>query len=262
MKIFVTKFFVALIAFSGILYAQFDPTDFEGFWRGTWFNNTFMSTDSAFLSVTIDQGASALEAVLDLDGNVFGGNDPDPVTLFGTYDNNGFSAMGNSSTYGDIFLSGDAAGNITGRMPNVPNPAIDSTTLSGTYTETNIDLTYIVYFTGGGGTADGIINLVKDPTSGVEKESDIIPDGFVLKQNYPNPFNPSTTFQFSLPEQTFIKLEIINAVGEKVDVLLSEELTAGTYRYEWNAENLTSGIYFYSLTADNFRQTRKLILLK
>jgi hypothetical protein len=158
-------------------------------------------------------------------------------------------------------LSGDGSGNMTGRMPDVPNPGIDSTTLSGTFNATNTDLTYIVYFTGGG-TANGVINLVKDPTSGVEKESEIVPDRFTLSQNYPNPFNPSTTIQFAIPEQSFVKLEIFNTLGEKVDILLSEELTVGTYKYNWNAFNLASGIYYYSLTANNFRQTKKLILLK
>lgn len=251
-----------MVFFGNLLYAQFDPTDFEGMWRGTWFNNTFGSTDSAFLSVTIDQGAGTLQAILDLDGNVFGGSDPDPVTLTGPYDNNGFSATGNSSTYGDIFLSGDANGNMTGRMPNIPNPGIDSTTLSGTYNETNIDLNYLVYFTGGGGTADGVINLVKDPTSGIEKETDFVSDDFSLEQNYPNPFNPRTTIQFSIPEQSFVTLVIFNSIGEKVDVLFEGELNTGTYKYDWNAGGLTSGTYYYSLTADNFSRARKLILLK
>ena len=193
---------------------------------------------------------------------MFGGSDPDPVILTGAYDNNGFSATGNSSTYGDIFLSGDANENMTGRMPNVPNPGIDSTTLSGTYNETNIDLNYLVYFTGGGGTADGVINLAKDPTSGIGKESEVIPDGFSLKQNYPNPFNPSTTIQFSIPEQSFVTLVIYNSIGERMDVLFEGELNAGTYKYDWNAGGLISGTYYYSLTADNFSQARKVVLLK
>jgi hypothetical protein len=254
-------FLFSLALFANLLYAQFDPTDFEGMWRGTWFNNTFGSTDSAFLSVTIDQGMSTLEAVLDLDGNVFGGTDPDPVTLTGTYDNNGFSATGNSPTYGDMSLNGDASGNMTGRMPNVPNPGIDSTTLSGTYTETNIDLTYLVYFAAGG-TADGVINLLKDPASSIEKELNVVPDDFKLEQNYPNPFNPSTTIQFSIPEQSFVTLEIFNSLGEKVDLLIAEELDTGKYKFNWNAGNLTSGTYYYILIANDFRQAKKLILLK
>jgi hypothetical protein len=260
MKLLNTFLFV-LVVFANSVFAQFNPDDFEGFWRGTWFNNTFGSTDSSFLSATFDRGAGTLEAILDLEGNVFGGSDPDPVTLTGTYSSNGFSATGNSPTYGDMILSGDGSGNMMGRMPNVPNPGIDSTTLSGTFNSTNIDLTYIVYFTGGG-TADGVINMVKDPASSVEKESDIVPDGFALEQNFPNPFNPSTTIRFAVPEQSFVRLEIFNTLGEKVDVLLLEELNAGTYRVDWNGNNLTSGTYYYSLTTDNFRQTKKLILLK
>lgn len=260
MKLLNTFLFV-LVVFANSVFAQFNPDDFEGFWRGTWFNNTFGSTDSSFLSATFDRGSGTLEAILDLEGNVFGGSDPDPVTLTGTYSSNGFSATGNSPTYGDMILSGDGSGNMMGRMPNVPNPGIDSTTLSGTFNSMNIDLTYIVYFTGGG-TADGVINMVKDPASSVEKESDIVPDGFALEQNFPNPFNPSTTIRFSVPEQSFVRLEIFNTLGEKVDVLLAEELNAGKYKYDWNGNNLTSGAYYYSLTTDNFRQTRKLILLK
>ena len=89
-----------------------------------------------------------------------------------------------------------------------------------------------------------------------------IPHEFSLAQNYPNPFNPSTTIQFALPNESFTKLEIFNAIGEKVSTLVEEILSAGTYKYEWNAENLPSGIYFYRLIASDFVQTKKLLLMK
>lgn len=107
-----------------------------------------------------------------------------------------------------------------------------------------------------------MIDTVQSVTK-VERQVDqSSPQIFVLEQNYPNPFNPSTTIRFSIPEQTYVKLEIFNALGEKVSALVSEELNSGTYKYKWNAANLTSGIYFYTLTAGNFIKTRKLILLK
>ena len=87
-------------------------------------------------------------------------------------------------------------------------------------------------------------------------------DSYYLFQNYPNPFNPSTTIQFALPKESFAKLEIFNAIGERVSTLVSETLAAGTYNYEWNAEWLSSGIYFYRLTAGNYIQTKKLLLMK
>jgi hypothetical protein len=56
---------------------------------------------------------------------------PEAATMSGTYDDNGFSVIGNSPSYGDMFFSGTADGNMTGRMPNVPSAFVDSTTLSG-----------------------------------------------------------------------------------------------------------------------------------
>lgn len=96
----------------------------------------------------------------------------------------------------------------------------------------------------------------------VENISSEIPTEYKLEQNYPNPFNPSTTIQFSIPEESFLRLEIFNSLGEKVSTLVSEELNAGSYKYEWNAMNLASGIYFYKLSANEFSQTKKLTLLK
>ncbi len=72
---------------------------------------------------------------------------------------------------------------------------------------------------------------------------------YELQQNYPNPFNPSTNIQFSVPQTSYVTLEVYNLVGERVGVLVSEQLGAGTYNYDWNASNLTSGVYFYRLQA-------------
>jgi hypothetical protein len=96
----------------------------------------------------------------------------------------------------------------------------------------------------------------------VENISSEIPEEYKLEQNYPNPFNPTTTIQFSIPEQSLVKLEVFNSLGEKVTTLVSEELNAGNYKYEWNAEKLSSGIYFYKLSSDNFSEMKKMILLK
>ena len=89
-----------------------------------------------------------------------------------------------------------------------------------------------------------------------------IPEEYKLEQNYPNPFNPTSTIQFSIPEQTFVKLEVFSSLGEKISTLVSEELNAGNYKYEWSAINLPSGSYYYKLSANEFSKTNKMILLK
>jgi N-acetylneuraminic acid mutarotase len=88
------------------------------------------------------------------------------------------------------------------------------------------------------------------------------PEKYVLSQNYPNPFNPSTTIQFSITDQSFVRLDVFNSLGENVSQLVSEELKAGSYKYEWDATDLSSGIYFYRLQTAGFSKSKKMILLK
>ena len=96
----------------------------------------------------------------------------------------------------------------------------------------------------------------------VELNQSEIPTTFNLEQNYPNPFNPSTNIQFSIPQTSYVTLEVFNLVGERVGMPVSEELGVGTYEVEFNATTLPSGIYFYQLQTPNFTQTKKMILLK
>jgi len=96
----------------------------------------------------------------------------------------------------------------------------------------------------------------------VEMVSGLLPSYFNLKQNYPNPFNPSTTIEFSLAKRTFVSLKIFDALGGEMLTLISQEMSAGTYSRQWNAEGLGSGVYFCRLQADQFRETRRLLLLR
>ena len=93
-------------------------------------------------------------------------------------------------------------------------------------------------------------------------DAEVLPNNYRLEQNYPNPFNPSTTISFSIPEASFVSLKIFNSLGEEIEILVSEELSAGNYKYDWTAINLSSGIYFYNLQSENFVETKKMILLK
>lgn len=98
---------------------------------------------------------------------------------------------------------------------------------------------------------------------------DELPNVYSIAQNYPNPFNPSTTIKFNLPVNANVKLTIYNILGEQVDVLKDDFLSAGSYEMRWDAvsSSLSSGIYFYNIKAEgingsNYNQTRKMILLK
>jgi N-acetylneuraminic acid mutarotase len=121
-----------------------------------------------------------------------------------------------------------------------------------------------------GGVANGpqlsaatyvLFDTLQSVTS-VEVINNTTPENFTLLQNYPNPFNPSTTIQFAIPEQSFVKLEVFNTLGENVTTLVSEEMNAGIYKYDWNAVNLPSGIYLYRLQTVAFSVSKKMTLIK
>jgi hypothetical protein len=96
----------------------------------------------------------------------------------------------------------------------------------------------------------------------LDTEKNQIPQNIKLYQNYPNPFNPITTIEFDLPNNSDVTLNIFNVLGEKVETLVSDRLTAGSYSYHFNASNLASGIYLYRLEASEFIEIRKMVLMR
>ena len=89
-----------------------------------------------------------------------------------------------------------------------------------------------------------------------------LPTQFCLRQNFPNPFNPSTSIEFQVPNQSPVTLKIFDVLGREVATLVSELKQAGTHAVKWDATQLSSGVYFYSLIAGQFRETRRMILMK
>jgi hypothetical protein len=94
-----------------------------------------------------------------------------------------------------------------------------------------------------------------------------LPREFQLQQNYPNPFNPNTTIKFSLPEASYVKLEVFNILGQKVKNLLNEKKNAGVHTVVWNGDNqngerVSSGIYFYRLETESYGSVKKMVLLR
>jgi hypothetical protein len=87
-------------------------------------------------------------------------------------------------------------------------------------------------------------------------------NSYTLSNNYPNPFNPSTTFEYSIHNQSRIIIKVFNILGNEIETLVNEEKPAGTYEVKWNAVDLPSGVYFYSIHSGYFEQTMKMLLLK
>lgn len=77
-----------------------------------------------------------------------------------------------------------------------------------------------------------------------------LPTEFVLEGNYPNPFNPATKIQFDLPENSQVRVEIIDMLGRSVMTVPAREIEAGHSRaIDVHAAELASGAYLYRLVA-------------
>ena len=109
--------------------------------------------------------------------------------------------------------------------------------------------------------------LVIDAGYALSVDEGILPEVFALHQNYPNPFNPVTTIQYDVPEQSHVRMEIYNVLGQKVAVIVNAIQDPGFHAVRWNGTNmygnpLSSGMYFYHIQAGDFRSIKKLILVK
>ena len=97
---------------------------------------------------------------------------------------------------------------------------------------------------------------------GRDETSLTAPGKYVLSQNYPNPFNPTTEINFSIPMSGKTTLVVYNVLGQEVATVVNKDLSAGAYKYKFDASNLSSGLYFYKLQSKNYSAIKKMMLLK
>lgn len=100
------------------------------------------------------------------------------------------------------------------------------------------------------------------------REDRVLPKAFALASNYPNPFNPVTTIKFEVPPPGgHVSVGIYNIRGERVNTLVSGDKAPGFHFVVWRGRNdrggsVASGVYFVLMKAKEFRETKKLVLLK
>ncbi|MBN1351031.1 T9SS type A sorting domain-containing protein [candidate division KSB1 bacterium] len=104
-----------------------------------------------------------------------------------------------------------------------------------------------------------------------------LPGKFKLVQNYPNPVTRSesglqTNFGVELPFRSDVTVSIYNVLGQRIRVIVQEELGAGLHSFQWDGKNeagilVPAGMYLYRLQAKSsdgkrfFQSARKLAIL-
>ena len=103
--------------------------------------------------------------------------------------------------------------------------------------------------------------------STLSTQTQTVPVYFNVFQNFPNPFNPITTLKYDLPEDSFVDITIYDMLGNVVNNLVNRNQRRGYKSVQWNATNdqgqpVSTGVYLYRIEAGDYRQTKKMILLK
>ncbi|MHB1686748.1 MAG: family 43 glycosylhydrolase [Ignavibacteriaceae bacterium] len=86
--------------------------------------------------------------------------------------------------------------------------------------------------------------------------------GFKLYQNYPNPFNPSTVVEFYIPNESHVKFLIYNVYGQVIETVIEKLMSKGQHETTLNMGNYPSGVYFYEILTDNYKNLKKMLLIK
>ena len=99
------------------------------------------------------------------------------------------------------------------------------------------------------------------------EENSSIPNKISISQNYPNPFNPETRFQYNIPADGVVSINVYDILGKKIKTLVNQLKSAGVHTETWSGQNdnnqmVSSGVYFYQVKVGDEQITKKMIFSK
>lgn len=84
----------------------------------------------------------------------------------------------------------------------------------------------------------------------------------ILYQNNPNPFNPKTIIKYYIQNTSFVSIKIYDILGKEIQSLVNKIQNSGIHEISFDGSNLSSGIYYYSIISNNYKDTKKMLLIK
>ena len=84
----------------------------------------------------------------------------------------------------------------------------------------------------------------------------------VIHPNYPDPFASITTFSYTLPDASDVRIEVYDVLGRRVDVLVDERKSAGTHTVNYDGSRLASGLYLLRLVAGRKQKVERMIVTR
>ncbi len=286
------KMLSACMIVSGILFAQNSPIDFEpGGYGDTWTWTVFENDNNPSLEIIANPSNGGINSSANVAmftalqaGQPYAGCESMHGTDIGSFSFDSTNCIIKIMVWKDVisdvgikFADATSAAQPEIKVANTlinqwEELTFDFSSRIGVYPVVKDQIIIFPDFELSGRTQDNICyfdNISFSPSNslGIENKRQNLPKGFLLEQNFPNPFNPFTTLRYDLPENAFAKITIYDMMGREVKTLVNSLQAAGYKSIQWNATNnlgqpVSGGIYLYSIEARDFRQTKKMILLK
>ncbi len=108
-------------------------------------------------------------------------------------------------------------------------------------------------------TIDEVIAATTDGYVDVEINT---PSEYSISAAYPNPFNPTTNLTLDLNVDANVSVKVFNLMGQLMEVLVEENMSAGSYPVVWDAAAAPSGMYFVKTEVGSVTNVQKIMLLK
>ena len=286
------KLLLVIMIVSGFLFAQNSPIDFEtGGYGATWTWTVFENDNNPSLEIvtnpnTGDLNSSATVAMFTAlqSGQPWAGCESLHGADIGSFSFDSTNCIIKIMVWKDVisdvgikFVDATSAAQPEIKVANTlinqwEELTFDFSSRIGVYPVVKDQIVIFPDFDLTGRTQDNICyfdNISFSPSNsvGVDNRSETLPQGFALEQNFPNPFNPFTTLRYDLPEDSFVNITIYDMMGRQVKTLINGLQKPGYKTVQWDTTNdknrpVSAGLYLYTIQAGEFRQVRKMVLLK
>jgi hypothetical protein len=121
---------------------------------------------------------------------------------------------------------------------------------------------FIVIKYNSNGIQQWVVRYECSPFVSVKENSISPPAAFYLFAPFPSPFSSTTTIKFSILKSASVNLTVYDIFGRKIENILNQQMEAEFIVYFGIKVFIRSGTYLVSMICGEFKQTRKLILLK
>jgi len=89
-----------------------------------------------------------------------------------------------------------------------------------------------------------------------------LPGSYFLLHNFPNPCSDRTNISFYLLKAEAVRLEVFNAIGQRIAVLIDEMQSKGYHAVPFATLALPDGNYFYRILTPSGTEVRKMAVMK